>query len=145
MTNRPFVYISHAIRGADGNIEDNIFQAVAFVGMLQKVFPEIEWYCPAEHDLFAQTALENGVANIEQILATDLDIIENKASGLLVFLKSIMFSIHDSKGMELEVNFAKSIGLPYEFYWPSEGVLITVELIKFVNEVKRYYNFTRGD
>ena len=78
------VYISHSIRGMAGKdathetMVENNRKAIVFVTDLKANFPNIDFYCPGEHDEFVINAYEMGYVTETQILDVDCKIIESR-------------------------------------------------------------------
>src|SRR5512147_1179206 len=72
---RPTIWVSHPIEGSTGNIQDNCKKAAAAVRRLRRVFSEVDWYCPGEHDLALMLLYDWGLIKKDDILEADLDIL----------------------------------------------------------------------
>src|SRR3990167_8582477 len=143
--NRPTVYLSHPIRGSNDDIEGNCKKAAAAARRLRRVFPEVDFYVPAEHDLTMQSLVIDGRISIEDVLFADLEI--------LVACHGYMYYMFDkSVGSEIEYATATTTGLtgdwPVVFQYDIEKVsypklrkdftsLITATIEKFKNEKKK--------
>ena len=114
--NKVKVYLSHSIRGiASANasyeiMEANNQKAIEFVRSLEVAFPNVDFYCPAEHDEFVQTAWEKGLINENEILDVDCQIL-SKRHILLVYA----YDQYISNGMLREIKYAQLLGIPVFF------------------------------
>jgi hypothetical protein len=72
---RPTIYVSNPIRGSNGEIEKNCRKAEAAARRLRKVFPEVDFYVPAEHDLTMQILTEAQLIDVDAIMMADLTIL----------------------------------------------------------------------
>ena len=111
--NKVKVYIAHSIRGIAGAnatyeiMEANDQKAIEFVRSLEVAFPNVDFYCPGEHDEFVLTAWEKGLISENDILDVDCQIL-SKRHILLVYA-------HDryiSNGMLREIISAQLLGIP---------------------------------
>lgn len=124
-------YISHSIRGKHGKdatkeqMDENNSKAIQFGKELRKVFPTLDLYVPAEHDEFILEAYLHGRITEEEILDTDCNILA-KRNFLLVYSPDGYIS----KGMGVEINFAKFNNIP-RFYNYTDGV--DKKLVKEIN------------
>lgn len=107
------VYISHSIRGIAGSeatqetMNANNQKALIFVKHLRENFPNIDFYCPAEHEDWIQKAFNKKIITIDNILSVDCDIVF-ECHILLVYT-------HDqylSSGMLQEIWKANLCGIP---------------------------------
>ena len=73
--NRPTIYMSHPIRGTSGDIEGNCKKAATAARRLRRVFPEVDFYVPAEHDLTLQILTAENMLSISDIMFADLTIL----------------------------------------------------------------------
>ncbi len=73
--NKPTIYVSHPIRGSSGNIEENCKKAAAAARRLRRVFPEVDFYVPAEHDLTLQILTADKRLDIDDIMYADIQIL----------------------------------------------------------------------
>jgi len=99
------LYMSHPIRGSNNDFEGNCKKAVAATKRLRNVFPEIDLYVPAEHDLVVQWLYFNKKVSEDDILAADLYILRH-CSGW------IWYKFDESKGSVVELEEAMKLG-----YW----------------------------
>lgn len=109
-------YFSHPIRGTKGkdatdeDIAVNCQSAIIFIEILRREFPELDIYCPAEHDEFVATAYREKILTESEILAVDC-ILLSKRDVLLVDTRQGFFST----GMKIETNYAYSRHIPVLF------------------------------
>jgi len=75
MFDRPTIYLSHPIRGSNGDIKGNCKKALAAARKLERLFPEVDFYCPAAGDLTLQILSESGRLSIDDIMFADLTIL----------------------------------------------------------------------
>jgi len=106
------VYISHYIRGPEGNaaskktIDTNIAKTKAVCQQLRIRFgSNLDLYVPAEMDEFPRIALELGLLNVEQVL--DIDCVIVSRCDALIFLD---FEHCLSEGMKREGKTALACG-----------------------------------
>jgi hypothetical protein len=102
--NRPTIYVSHPIRGTTGKIKDNCEKVERAVHRLRKLFPEVDWYVPAEHDLTLQILTAADKLSIDDVMFADLQIL-NACHGWF------FYQFDDSNGSEIEAEQAVLIGL----------------------------------
>lgn len=85
------VYVSHSIRGKHGKnathaqMKENCDAIIVLVNQLRKALPNIEFYVPAEHEDFVQTAYDIGYLVEEEILEIDCLIIDG-CDAVVVFV-----------------------------------------------------------
>ena len=118
------IYLSHSIRGPSGvnatteEIGANLRKYVvvgteikAYLIDWEKMdgFPKTELYVPADHDEFVQIAFDKEYINEKQILDVDCDII--KTCNLLLACGDYI----QSRGMKVEIQYAKDNGVPVYF------------------------------
>lgn len=118
-------YLSHPIRaGEDDPSFDTMYKncqiAINFANYLRgkikewqkynATFPNVEIYCPAEHDEFVVIAWQKGYLNENQILEVDCKIIES--CDCLIYYRGNL----GSNGMLKEIHKAKEIGLPCMYF-----------------------------
>lgn len=77
MFNNTTVYMSHPILGSNGDMEGNCKKAISAVKRLRNVFPEVDFYCPAESDLVLRILYKKGKLPADSILEADLEILRN--------------------------------------------------------------------
>ena len=110
-------YFSIPIRGKSGNkstsqeIEQNIQKGIVASKILSICIPELEIYCPGEHDVFPQFALAMKYLTIEQLLAVDCNILDRKDLLLVYDWQNWV-----SNGMIEEIMFAKQHGIQMYFF-----------------------------
>lgn len=121
---RPTIYMSHPIRGEDGNIEENCKKASAAARRLRRCFPEVDFYVPAEHDLTLQILYDAEILTVDEIMMADLKI--------LAACHGWMYYKHqESAGSEIEMKKAQDIGLT-EWVNPWKDVFIyDIEKLSF--------------
>lgn len=71
------LYMSHPIRGSNDDFEGNCKKAITAAKRLRNVFPEVDLYVPAEHDLAIQWLHFNRGLKERDILAADLHILQH--------------------------------------------------------------------
>ena len=114
--NKVKVYIAHSIRGIAGAkatyeiMEANDQKAIEFVRSLEVAFPNVDFYCPAEHDEFVLNAWEKGLISENDILDVDCQIL-SKRHILLVYA----YDQYISNGMLREIKHAQLLGIPVFF------------------------------
>jgi hypothetical protein len=74
---RPTIYVSHPIRGRNGDMKDNCKKAINGVRKLRKLFPEIDFYVPAEGDLVLQILYNSNKLSERNILWADKEVLRN--------------------------------------------------------------------
>ena len=110
------VYLVHSIRGIAGTkatseiMEANSQKAIEFVRSLEVAFPNVDFYCPAEHDEFVLNAWEKGLISENDILDVDCQIL-SKRHILLVYA----YDQYISNGMLREIKHAQLLGIPVFF------------------------------
>jgi len=118
------IYMSHWIRGPKGeqatkkDIEENIDKHI-LIGTEIKAYlidwekmdglPKCDLYIPAEHDEFVQIAYDKKYLDEHKILDVDCEIIE-KCNLLIAFGDPSL-----SRGMQIEMEYAASNGIPIYF------------------------------
>lgn len=108
MKNPIRIYISHPIRGVKGkdatdeDMEANNQIASRFGEALQKQFPDVYFYVPAEHDEFVIRAYRAKFISEDQILKTDCLIID-ECNAVLAYVPEG----HISHGMQIEILHAQ--------------------------------------
>jgi len=113
MSSKIRAYVSHSIRGKHGNkatnkqMEENNKKAIDFGELLNKEFPNIDFYVPAEHDELVLIAYRKGYMTEKQILDVDCDII-SRCNFLIVFAPDDYIS----KGMQIEIDHAVFNSIP---------------------------------
>lgn len=111
------VYLSMPIRGKSGNtatsqeIEQNTQKGIVASKILSICIPELDIYCPGEHDEFVMTAYLAGRLLEKGVLDTDCEMLAKR--DLLV--------VYDwqnwlSNGMCVEINFAKQHNIKMYFF-----------------------------
>ena len=101
---RPTVYVSHPIRGSTGDIEGNCKKASAAARRLRRVFPEVDFYVPAEHDLTLQILTADNRLSIDDIMYADLQV-------LAVCHGWMFYMFDESAGSLIEWQEANDMGL----------------------------------
>lgn len=115
--NKVQAYFSMPIRGRAGNkatsqmIEQNIQKGIVASKILSICIPELEIYCPGEHDEFVMTAYLAKKLTEEQVLDTDCEILA-KRDLLIVY----NWQNYLSNGMVTEINFARKHGIRIYFF-----------------------------
>ncbi len=102
---RPTIYVSHPIRGSNGDIEGNCKKAAAAARRLRRVFPEVDFYVPAEHDLTLQVLTADDRLTIDDIMYADLKILDASHGWM-------SYHFDNSKGSDIEQKEAERIDLP---------------------------------
>jgi hypothetical protein len=100
--------MSHPIRGTTGDIEGNCKKAAAAARRLRHVFPEVDFYVPAEHDLTLQILTAEHKLSIDDILFADLQIL-TACSGYM------FYHFQESAGSTLEWQKAQDLELGHCF------------------------------
>jgi len=98
------------VAGKDATHEtmvENNRKAVAFVAELKIAFPNIEFYCPGEHDEFVINAYEMGYVTETQILDVDCKILDSRN-----LLLNYIPDRYISNGMWRENYHAQLQGIP---------------------------------
>ena len=107
------IYVSHSIRGIkgkDATHEDmvaNNKKAIVFGEELRQVFPDIDFYVPADNDEFVIVAYEKGYLDEQEILAVDCAIIDVRDMVLAWIPDQYV-----SNGMQTEAIHAVTAGKP---------------------------------
>lgn len=101
---RPTIYVSHPIRGLSGDIEANCKKAEAAARRLRRVFPEVDFYVPAEHDLTLQILTSDNRLSIEDIMYADLQV-------LAACHGYMFYQFEPSVGSQIEWDKARELGL----------------------------------
>lgn len=101
---RPTIYVSHPIRGSTGNIEANCKKAEAAARRLRRVFPEVDFYVPAEHDLTLQILTADDRLTVDDVMYADLQI-------LAACHGWMFYKFDESKGSEIESDKATDLFL----------------------------------
>lgn len=91
----PTVYCSHAILGTNGDMVGNCKKAIKGFQKVRKLFPEVNWYVPAESDLVLQILYNTGHLTVDEIIQADLEILRS-CDGWC------MYHFDESKGCERE-------------------------------------------
>jgi len=102
---RPTIYMSHPIRGSNDDLEGNTRRAVKASERLKGLFPEVNLYCPGEHDLSLQVLWNNGTLTVEQIMEADLEILSACHGWLFYYFD-------ESSGSMIEAKRAYELDLP---------------------------------
>jgi hypothetical protein len=101
---QPTIYVSHPIRGSNNDFDGNCRKANAAAEKLNRVFPEVNWYVPSEHDLVLQILWRDKIITEDNILTADLEILRNCHGWCFLHWD-------ESSGSMLEWNQAKKVGL----------------------------------
>ncbi len=101
---KPTIYVSHAILGTTGNMQQNCRIAQAGVRKLRILFPEVDWYLPADSDLVLQILFKAKKLSVSNILWADFEILK-ECSGWFYY------RFEESSGSEDERQIAISAGL----------------------------------
>ncbi len=99
---RPTIYVSHAIRGTSGDMKGNCRKAQAGVRKLRLLFPEVDFYLPADGDLVIQVLYRAKKLGEKDILWADFEIL--RACHGWFF-----YRFEDSSGSEQEREIAISV------------------------------------
>ena len=109
------IYVAHEIRGCPPHTDEqrraNLLRARKAAGRMRGMFPEYEFYVPAEHDDFPQACLDLGLLTVGEILAADLAILEH-CDELFVLLPR---SGSITGGVAGEVKYALEKKIPIHF------------------------------
>lgn len=101
---KPTIYVSHPIRGTNNDVKGNCKRANAAAARLRRVFPEVDFYVPSEHDLALQILWNEKMVTVEDIMYADLEILRN-CDGWMYY------HFDDSRGCEEEWALAERLGL----------------------------------
>lgn len=118
-------YLSHPIRGKDGSaatqetIGENNTKAIKIAAKLRQEIPGLEIYCPAEHDQVLSILYRKKQISIENLLAADCDIVEEKDL-LLIYVPDE----YVSSGMRQEIDHAHCHGINVWYF--KDGVSMKV-------------------
>jgi hypothetical protein len=74
---RPTIYVSHAIAGLLGNEEENCKRAIEAVRKLRRLFPEVDWYLPAEVEIPLKVLRLGKKITVKTVLWADREILRN--------------------------------------------------------------------
>lgn len=102
------IYYSHPIRGSNNDFEGNCKKAVAAAKRLRNVFPEVDFYVPAEHDLAMQWLYFKKKVSENDILAADLHILQHCDGWFF-------YKFDESKGGTIEQDAAIELGFCDEY------------------------------
>jgi len=109
------VYVSHSIRGPNGgdatkeDMDYNCDRIKLLVNRVRKIFPDVEFYVPAESEEFVGIAYRNGIVNEKQILDIDCIILDG-CDLVVVFLPEDDPDLQG--GREIEGTHAYTNGIP---------------------------------
>jgi len=107
------VYLSHPIMGIKGvkatekEIKANVEKAIRMVNKIRTMFPELDVYCPAEHEAFVHLAYKLNKLSIDDILKIDCQLIKDCKLLLAYNWQYVL-----SNGMITEVEFASKNNIP---------------------------------
>jgi len=107
------VYLSHPIMGIKGvkatekEIKANVEKAIRMVNKIRTMFPELDVYCPAEHETFVHLAYKLNKLSIDDILKIDCQLIKDCKLLLAYNWQYVL-----SNGMKTEVEFASKNNIP---------------------------------
>lgn len=73
---RPTIYCSHPIRGSNNDIAGNCARAKRAGERLRRVFPECDFYVPADGDLTLQILTSDKKLNVDDVMYADLQILK---------------------------------------------------------------------
>ncbi len=104
---KPTIYFSHPIRGSNDDLEGNCKKAMAAARRLRKVFPEVDFYVPADHDLTLQLLWRSKRLDTKDLMWADLQILDACDGWMFYYFDS-------SRGSEIEWDRALEIGLTSE-------------------------------
>ncbi|KKL06729.1 hypothetical protein LCGC14_2593100 [marine sediment metagenome] len=99
---RPTIFVSHAIRGTSGDMKGNCRKAQTGVRKLRVLFPEVDFYLPADGDLVLQVLSNAKRLGEKDILWADFEILR-ACSGWF------FYHFEDSFGSEQEREVAISV------------------------------------
>ena len=119
---KPTVYMSHSIAGDSGDHLNNCQNAQALQRKLEKLYPEIKWYCPGRVNLIIDILVEHKALSYEQIINADLEILR-QCHGWFWWYTS------PSKGCRDEEHEAGEVFCD-EYGDDAEDNIITVDLLK---------------
>lgn len=109
-------YLSHPIRGKNGadatqaEINANNIEAKNVARAIRSAVPDLELYCPADHDEVVGNLYKNGDVSIDSILKADCEIIAKKDL-LIVYRPNLLMS----EGMLHEIAYADTKKIPVIF------------------------------
>jgi len=138
---RPKCYYAHPVRGVWGldapknYIRNNLINATQNVAWLRKLFPDIEWYCPAEHEDLLEILVEDGCLALDDLMNAEKVYIRRYCSGVLAH------EWETSSGVQGEWQTGIDMHMPTMLF-SSPQILGNSSLIKqleiFVDEVKNW-------
>jgi len=138
--NKPTIYISHPILGTTGDMAGNCEKAIKAVTKLRTLFPEINFYVPAESDIVLQLLYNAKKLSVENILWADLKIVD-ECHGW-IFLRW-----DESGGCEKERAEASKIGLPMFEIMDDVSRMnygrIRKRFLDIIEQTKKYYKENR--
>lgn len=104
-------YVSHRIsnNGTDGDEsqQTNCEKAIEFCKQLRGIFPNIDFYLPAEHEDFVGRSYKKGILTIDQILDIDCEILQT-CNFMLGYAPGYFWS----QGMCIERDYAYKHSIP---------------------------------
>lgn len=103
--NKPTIYLSHPILGVSKDMVGNCEKAIKAAAKLRTLFPEINFYVPAESDIVLQLLYNSKRLSVDDILWADLKIVDSCHGWIFLHWE-------DSGGCEKERQEAIKIGLP---------------------------------
>lgn len=112
------VYCSHSIRGKYGKdathtqMKENCDAMLVLVKQLRKALPNMEFYCPAEHEDFVQLAYDTDYLTEVEILEIDCMII-NGCDAVIVLVPD---GDELQGGRKIEYDHAIETGVPVVVY-----------------------------
>lgn len=130
------IYFSVPIRGAWGNdaslayMQQNCSKARQELKLLQELYPDIEWKCPAAHDETVQRLLVKGFVTIDQVLEADAEVQKGCDATLAHKWES-------SEGVDKEIKLAKNIGHPLQTQEKFVGCGDLKELDVFIEGIRK--------
>ena len=92
---KPTIYISHPVRGTNDDMEGNCRKTMAAGKRIKRIFPECDFYIPADSDLILQVLYANKDLTVKQIIDADLEVL--RACHGWCYL-----NFDESKGSEIE-------------------------------------------
>lgn len=132
-------YFSHHIRGKKGNdatqeeMNANRDDAIRVCNKVRELLPNWTIYCPAEVDEVVNELFLSKTIGEKEILAADCKILERR-DALLAYCKDN----HVSGGMEVEIDHANTMRIPYLEFSGIDHRSFKETLQKFAKDVETY-------
>jgi hypothetical protein len=125
------VYLSHSITGPKGSaatkedMKENCDKAKLVAKTLRAIYPEVEFYVPAESENFVGKAYTKGYLTIAQILEIDCDIIRECDA-------VIFYNIEGSNGCKIELECTQNECIPYAIIAPESSFISTLRALNIL-------------